>query len=113
MIFGFESQHFGKQRYKQKALLFRKHVNSLSREATFKLSATSQLLLCKFGWVALMKPFSTSETRLAWGVSPSNFVFGNLRLYRDVKEATVWRLDISKFPLKRRISSARQFQTTL
>jgi hypothetical protein len=41
-------------------------------------------------------------------VSPSNFYFENLWLYRPVKAATKWRLDISKFPQKHRIASATQ-----
>jgi hypothetical protein len=42
-----------------------------------------------------------------------NFEFENVWLYRAVKEATNCRLDISKFPLKRRIASARQSNATL
>jgi hypothetical protein len=42
----------------------------------------------------------------------SNFDFGNLRLYRVVKMATDWRLDIQKSALKYRIASARQSNTT-
>jgi hypothetical protein len=46
-------------------------------------------------------------------VSPSNFEFENLWLYRAVKKARNMRLDISTFPLKHRIASARQSNTTL
>jgi hypothetical protein len=45
----------------------------------------------------ITKPFSTRATYLFRGASPSNFEFRNLWLYRIVKGATNWHLDISKF----------------
>jgi hypothetical protein len=102
-----------KQGCKQNALIFRNSVTLSTDRLRSSYVIASSLLYYKFGWLALRKPFSTCTTHSAWDTSPSGFKFENLGLYGAVKEAKNWRLDVSKFPLKVRIASARQSNTTI